>query len=250
MLAEYQNSIGKIFDITVQIRLDKAKDVELLQTMRRAGIYTIAIGMESPIEEELALMNKKLKPEDMLENIRLFHAQGFLVHGMFIFAYPAKDDIRFDLPIKERIKRFKRFIRKSGLDTIQVLLPIPLPGTELRERLKERIYALADIGWQYYDGNFVVFEPKAPLTAEEMQHSIPKIMGMFYRFRHMFFVGMDVFSFLSLIFSLHNLKHGWRRWYRNWRNHIIRFGGWITIRKWKSFFKEDSFLEKLKKARR
>ena len=43
---------------TVQIRLDKAKDPELLAAMRRPGIKYVAIGFESPIAEELKAMNK------------------------------------------------------------------------------------------------------------------------------------------------------------------------------------------------
>ena len=53
MLSDYEKSIKRNLSITVQIRLDKAKDSELLSAMQRAGIETVAIGFESPIEEEL-----------------------------------------------------------------------------------------------------------------------------------------------------------------------------------------------------
>ena len=36
--------------------------------------------------------------------------------------------------IEERIKRYRGFIKKAKIDTVQVLLPVPLPGTELREQ--------------------------------------------------------------------------------------------------------------------
>ncbi|MDD5254545.1 MAG: radical SAM protein, partial [Candidatus Omnitrophica bacterium] len=84
MLRDYQGSVGKRLDVTVQIRLDKAKDPELLSAMRQAGINTVAIGFESPIEEELKAMNKCLRPKEMLELARIFRKFGFLVHGMFI----------------------------------------------------------------------------------------------------------------------------------------------------------------------
>ncbi|MFC1657859.1 B12-binding domain-containing radical SAM protein [Candidatus Omnitrophota bacterium] len=251
MLADYQKGIGRRLDTTVQIRLDKAKDTELLSAMRQAGINTVAIGFESPIEEELRAMNKHIRPEDMLSLTKIFHRFGFLVHGMFIFGYPVKEGVNFKMSAPERVKRFKDFIRKAKIDTIQVLLPGPLPGTELRHRLQtqNRIYPVQDVGWEYYDGNFPLFEPDQPMSSEEMQASIRQIMGKFYQFKYMFMIVLNIFSFSSLIFFLHNIQAGWRRWYRPWRNHLVRFGGWILIRKWSSALKRDMFSQKLQKAK-
>jgi radical SAM superfamily enzyme YgiQ (UPF0313 family) len=172
-------------DLGVQIRLDKAKDPELLSAMRQAGINFVAIGFESPIKEELEAMNKRLRPEDMLKFTKIFRKFGFLVHGMFIFGYPMSQDVNFKMPVKERVKRIRSFVAKAHLDTFQVMLPIPLPGTELRKRLERdnRIYPRQDLGWEYYDGNFLTFEPDNPMTPEEMQDSPMKIMGRIYRLK-------------------------------------------------------------------
>jgi radical SAM superfamily enzyme YgiQ (UPF0313 family) len=252
MLSDYQQRIGKRLNLNVQIRLDKAGDSQLLSAMRQAGIDTVAIGYESPIDEELQAMNKRLKAEEMINQTRIFHKFGFLVHGMFIFGYPKQEGNNFDIPLEERIKRYREFIRKANIDTIQVLLPIPLPGTEFRQRLKEqnRIYALECLGWQYYDGNFPVFEPDAPLTAEQLQDAARRIMGKFYRFHYMFMIGLNVLSVTTMIFYLANIKTGWRRWYRNWRNHLVRFVGWLTMRGWIKAFNKDNFLERLEQAKR
>lgn len=251
MLKNYQKDIGRRLDLGVQIRLDKAKDPELLLAMRQAGINTVAIGFESPIEEELKAMNKRIKPEDMLSLAKIFHKFGFLVHGMFIFGYPSKEGVNFEMSAKERVKRLKSFIKKAKIDTIQVLLPVPLAGTELRYRLQrqERVYPIEDVGWEYYDGNFPLFEPDRPLTAETMQASIRKIMGKFYQFKYMFKIFLNILFFPALVFFLHNIKFGWRKWYRPWRNDLIRFGGWITMKEWMREFRKDGFSEKLQKAR-
>ncbi len=251
MLRDYQRSIGRRFDIGVQIRLDKANDSELLSAMRQANINTAVIGFESPIEEELKAMNKLLRQESMLSLTRIFHKFGFLVHGMFIFGYPLKEGVKFKMSAKERVKCFKNFIRKGELDTIQILMPVPLPGTELRNRLvrQNRVYPTKHVGWEYYDGNFPLFEPDEPMSAEEMQASVKKIMGKFYQFKYMFMIALNVFSFPTLIFFLHNIKSGWKKWYRPWRNYLIRFGGWITLRGWISQYKKDNFLQKLRMAK-
>jgi radical SAM superfamily enzyme YgiQ (UPF0313 family) len=250
MLADYQGRIGRRLRITVQIRLDKARDQELLSAMRDAGIRTICIGYESPIEEELKAMNKHIRSADMLSMTRIFHESGFLVHGMFIFGYPLKDNSDFKMSVNERAKCYKDFIRKAKIDTVQILLPVPIPGTELRDRLQRqnRIYPLEDIGWEYYDGSFPLFEPDEPLSSEEMQQSGRRIMSRFYQFGYIFLVPVNILSFTSLIFFFHNIRLGWRKWYRSWRNYLIRFGGWVILRRWTSKFKRDTFLHKLQKA--
>ncbi len=251
MLRDYQKSLGRRLDVSVQIRLDKAMDSELLLAMRQGGINTVSIGFESPIEEELKAMNKCVSSEDMLSFVKIFHKFGFLLHGMFIFGYPLKESVNFKMSAKEQTKRFRAFIKKAKIDTIQMLLPVPLPGTQLRERLKRqnRIYPIQDVGWEYYDGNFPLFEPDQPMSAEEMQNAVRKIMGTFYHFRYFFKIGLNIFYFPGLIFFLHNIKLGWRKWYRFWRNDLIRFGGWIIVRSWSAKFKKDPFARKLENAK-
>jgi radical SAM superfamily enzyme YgiQ (UPF0313 family) len=251
ILRDYQRKIGRRLDLGVQIRWDKASDTELLTAMRQAGINMVAIGFESPIREELEAMRKRVRPEDMLSTTKEFRRHGFLVHGMFIFGYPMKEYTEFSMPVNERIKRYRRFIRKARLDSIQVLFPGPLPGTELRERLKKqnRVYPPEDIGWEYYDGNFPLFEPDKPMTTDQMHGAVKKIMGRFYEFKYMFMIGLSVFSFPAMIFFLHDIKLGWRKWYRYWRNYLLRFGGWLTMKEWLSEYEKDAFSEKLKKAK-
>jgi radical SAM superfamily enzyme YgiQ (UPF0313 family) len=252
MLYEYQRSVRRRLDLTVQIRLDKSKDIELLHAMRKAGVNTVAIGFESPIPEELEARHKSIRPEDMLAMTRIFHKAGFLVHGMFIFGYPMPEGVTWAMSAEERVKRFRRFIKAARIDTVQILLPGPLPGTELTERLmrQNRVYPRSQIGWEYYDGNFPLFDPDPPMTPEQMQSSCQQIMGRFYRFRYMFAVALHVLVFPAMIFSLHNIKSGWRIWYRAWRNSLIRFGGWMILRRWTTEFDKGIFSQKLEQAKR
>jgi radical SAM superfamily enzyme YgiQ (UPF0313 family) len=252
LLRDYQKEADTRFHTTVQIRLDKAKDSELLQSMLEAGINHLAIGYESPIGEELKAMDKRLKPEDMIDMSRGLYKAGFLVHGMFIFGYPMAEGIDFSMPAEERIGRFKKFIKRAQLDTVQVLLPAPLPGTELTRRLTEqnRIFPKDLVGWEYYDGNFPLFIPDAPMTPEEMQTSAHRIMGRFYRFKHMFHIGLHILWFPIFFIYLPNLKAGWRKWYRIWAHQVTRFGGWLLLRRWYAAYKKDPFPRKLAEAKK
>ncbi|OGX08359.1 MAG: hypothetical protein A2Y06_04070 [Omnitrophica WOR_2 bacterium GWA2_37_7] len=251
ILRDYQKEIGRNLDFTAQIRLDKAKDPELLLAMRQANVNMVCIGFESPIDEELKAMSKHIKSQDMLSLTKIFHDFGFLVHGMFIFGYPLKDTDGFNMSANERIKRYRKFIRAACIDTIQILLPVPLPGTELWARLKKqnRIFDVKKLGWEYYDGNFPVFEPDTSMTVEEMQDARRKIMGSFYRFNYFFKIGMDILIFPALVLFLDNIKFGWDKWYRVWRNDIVRFTGWFIIREWNLNFEKDRFLQKLQSSR-
>lgn len=234
-ISRYQERLQIKFHFTVQIRLDKAGDQELLVAMRRANIKVLAIGFESPIPEELKAMNKCLRPEEMIKNTALYHRAGFLIHGMFIFGYPAINE-PFLMSSKDRGAAYRNFIRKAGIDTIQILLPVPLPGTELTERLAEqhRIFSREDIGWEFYDGNFQLFEPDKPLDAVDVQETAKKLMVYFYRFNSLFSIGIAIATFPLLIFHLFNLRKGWRLWFRKWRNALWRFIGWRIIRNWKN----------------
>jgi radical SAM superfamily enzyme YgiQ (UPF0313 family) len=252
LLHDYQIGIKKRFELVVQIRLDKAKDKELLQAMRGAGINVVAIGFESPIPEELEAMEKHLKPEDMISLSRLYYQAGFLIHGMFIFGYPLEKEARVRIPAQERERYFRKFIRQAKIDTIQVLLPVPIPGTRLTQRLRQdnRMFPKGSLGWEYYDGNFPLFVPDEPMTPEDMQRSIQSIMGRFYRFRHMFHIGLNILSFPVVLLYLHDIRRGWWKWYRGWRNNLRKFGGWMIFRSFLGELRRDNFYDKLGEAKK
>jgi hypothetical protein len=153
---------------------------------------------------------------------------------------------------EDRVRHFRRFIHDANLDTVQVLLPIPLPGTELSRRLREagRVFPTESIGLEYYDGNFPLFQPDAPLTPESMQASIRKIMGRFYRPQHMFTVAFHILSFPTIAFRFHKIKSGWALWYRRWMTALYRTGGWLLLRQWTATFRKDPFLSKLAEAKK
>jgi hypothetical protein len=88
------------------------------------------------------------------------------------------------------------------------------------------------------------------MTPEEMQTSSHRIMGRFYRFKHMFHIGLHILWFPIFFFYLPNLKAGWRKWYRIWANQVTRFGGWVLLRRWYAAFKKDPFPRKLAEAKK
>lgn len=243
--------------MTVQIRLTDARHEELLEAMREAGIYNLAIGIESCIDEELVLMRKGYHEKDILDLLKVFHKYGFFVHGMMIFGYPAKPEHRIEISLRQRMNSFKSFIKH--LDTAQILLPVPLPGTELTDRLN-REGRLYNMGYQYYDGQFLLFEPDEGIDAGELQRSVITLMSGFYRPSYLLgLISAILIYFPTIIFPrvatlftfrVRYIVKGFRSWYhKHFRNNAIRFAGSFLVRKWKSYFRQSDFMDQLDRVR-
>ena len=234
---------GRALSFTVQARLETAEDSELLNSMSKAGVSVICIGYESPIDEELKAMSKGFNSRDMLRWTKKYHHLGFLIHAMFIWGYPSKNTGTFLLDVKERSKRFKQFIHRAHLDTVQILRAIPLIGTELRTRLakENRLFPLDVLPWSKYDGSYACFKPD-DMSLRELQETPTKLMRGFY----------DPMSFIrialkTLVFPVDYLLRGWETWHRSWRNDLRKYGGHLFIKKWLKHYHKDNFLEKLEK---
>lgn len=262
LLTEYQKRVNKNIRMTVQTRITDAKYPELLQAMKNANIDAVCIGYESPIDEELITMKKGYTSKDLIKWTNIFHKYKFYIHGMFIFGYPKKLNEKNSISLKEKIKRFRFFIKKAKIDTVQVLNTIPLPGTELRKRLIEdnRLYSLDNIGWEYYDGQFPLFKPDDNISPEQIQFAINNIMNKFYNFKNFIkLVNYIIFHFPVILFTasfsiifgkVKFIVAAFKMWYRNFfRNYSLRFGGYIIAKKWLKNFKKSIFPEKLKQAK-
>jgi len=184
MLIDYRRRSRRKFSIVVQVRADAARDTEMLQLMREAGVVTLCIGYESPIDEELRSMKKGVTLAKLEEYTRILREHGFYIHGMFIFGYPVVEHNQAagPMPVAERAREYLEFIRRCKIDTIQVLKPVPLPGTALRARLEaqNRVFPLDLVGWDKYDGNWVCFQPDEGCTPRELQHYATWVMRRMY----------------------------------------------------------------------
>jgi radical SAM superfamily enzyme YgiQ (UPF0313 family) len=234
-----KNKYGRKLHFSAQTRLDTAKDQEFLTLLRDVNVRRVYIGYESPIDEDLQAMKKGYSSADMLEWTKVYHSFGFFVHAMFIFGYPGHK--AGSLSAEERMNELKKFIHTAKLDSIQVLKPIPLPGTALRERLAKsgQLLPLEIIPWEMYDGNHVCFTPH-DMSLRELQECPTKIMGWFYRSRSLFWIGLR-----TLIMPIDYLLRGWQAWYRDWWNDVRRFGGSRVYKKWKRRNNEALFLKRV-----
>ncbi len=230
---------GNRLVFTVQMRLGAAKNIKLLEVMKEAGVRTVCIGYESPIDEDLIAMRKGYLVSHMLEWTKILR-RYFPIHGMFIVGYPLKEKTK-QISSKEIVKRFKKFIRKASLDTVQILLPVPIVGTDLRKRLEkeERIFPLELVSWSKYDGNYPCFAPDN-MTLREFQEIPVKLMDRFYNPLSFFRIPLRTISFPVDYFI-----RGWKSWYRDWSRDVIKYGGHLLLQRWQKKQKGNKFTEKL-----
>ncbi len=234
---------GDRLDFTVQIRLEAAKNTKLVEIMRKAGVRVVCIGYESPIDEDLRVMHKGYLSSHMLEWTKIL-GRYFWIHGMFIVGYPSKEK-RDSIGAEEIVRRFKEFIRKASLHTLQIVHPVPLAGTALRQRLEKegRIFPLELVPWSKYDGSYICFKPDN-MSLQEFQEIPMELMGWFYSPSSFFRIALRTVSFLA-----DYLIRGWGNWYRDWRRDVTKYGGHLLIRRWRRRQKGDEFIERLERHR-
>jgi len=183
MIGDYRHKFKKRINIMAQVRSEVAENDELLDAMKYAGVASLAIGYESPINEELKSMRKGVTAEQLMARSKKL-SKSFYLHGMFIFGYPEFQGSKYKslLSLKQKAKVYTTFFRKAKIDSVQVFKAVPLPGSELRRKLKSenRIPSQTDIGWDKYDGLFLCYVPEKGINQSDLQNTPINLMKKKY----------------------------------------------------------------------
>lgn len=192
---------NKIQRWACQVRCDVAKDDSLLDLMYKAGCRVVCVGFESVNQKTLHAYQKRQTVEQVIKAIQSFRKRHFKIHGMFVVGSD-DDNVR-------TIWDTVRFALKKKIDTLQMMILTPFPGTKVYELLEaqKRIFTK---DWSLYDGHHVVFKPKL-LSAKELQMHVFKAHVKFY----------SLFKALSSLLK-------WR-----FRDALFRAMGHIILREWK-----------------
>ncbi len=196
------------FRWSTQVRVDIAKDPELLDLMVQAGCSTLYIGFESVDPNALQEMHKSQTVADIIFAIREIRKRKIHIHGMFVFG--------FDADTPRTVRATTRFAIHHKIDTVQFLILTPFPGTEFYQKVKSegRLY---DIRWDEYDAHHVKFQP-AHFSPWRLQLAQIRAHAQFYRFRRVFgrLVRGRLRAFLIGIYA--NLLN--KRWTRKERTYL------------------------------
>ncbi|MBI5683221.1 MAG: B12-binding domain-containing radical SAM protein [Deltaproteobacteria bacterium] len=157
---------------TAQVRVDVAKDPELLDLMKRSNCHTVYIGFESINPDTLKIYNKKQSLEDIENCIKKLHEHNVGIHGMFVFGSD-HDSI-------ETIRDTVKFAKKNDLESVQFMILTPLPGTRFFFEMEQQ-NRLISKDWSLYDAHHVVFTPKN-MSYYELQAETLQATKRFYSF--------------------------------------------------------------------
>ncbi len=192
-----------------QVRCEVAKDEALLSLMAEAGCAVACVGFESVNEKTLAAYQKKQSLQDIISAIKNFHKKHIKVHGMFVLGGD-DDNVK---TVWDTLK----FALKQKIDTIQMSILTPFPGTKVHESLnkEKRIFSR---DWSLYDGQHVVFHPKL-LSPKQLQVNIIKAYCRYYSLYHSFKLMVQM-SFRNAMFRLMGYKI-----IRDWkaRNRLLKW---------------------------
>ena len=194
LLREMINRGIKLKRWGAQVRVDAARDDELLDLMHRSGCRIVYIGFESINPETLKDYNKQQTVQDIENAISRFHEYGIRVHGMFVFGS--------DNDTADTIRQTADFALRTNIDTVQFMTLTPFPGTPFYEKLKSEGRILTH-DWSLYDGHHTVFQP-ALVTPEELQVETVKALKRFYSLKNV----LDNVALTGWVSVLHRLI-GW-----------------------------------------
>ncbi|MBN2143622.1 MAG: B12-binding domain-containing radical SAM protein [Candidatus Aureabacteria bacterium] len=116
-------------------RLEHLND-SLLDLMKRSGLYSLSVGIESASLRILKLMHKNLDLEKTAERIRLIKKHGILVTGFFILGYPTET--------RREMMETVDFSLRIPLDLANFMLFHPYEGTEAYEQARDSIKTAMD----------------------------------------------------------------------------------------------------------
>jgi anaerobic magnesium-protoporphyrin IX monomethyl ester cyclase len=153
------------------------RDQDLLRGLRRAGGDVLYVGYET-IDEEAARSWKKgyggsgSLVARLAEDTRILHGSGFWIHGMFVLG---------PQHTRRTAAQVVAFARRSQLESFQLSVLTPFPGTPLMEQMRPHLL-LVDFPqhWDYYDGTHCVYG-HGRLGIEEVQKTLLDAHRWFYR---------------------------------------------------------------------
>ena len=123
---------------------------ELLHSMKRAGCYAIAYGIESASPEILDTLGKNITVEQAEEAVRMTREAGIQIIGYFMIGSPGEN--------LETIRKTIDLAKKLRLDFAQFAVTTAFPGTALWDQyLKDN---RSDICWQ----DFIYWRGGARIT--------------------------------------------------------------------------------------
>ena len=209
-------------------RLDK----DMLRLLRYGGAQAFYIGYETLDDATAKGWKKGYRGADSLEHrlqqdTKILSENGFWIHGMFVLG---------PQHTKRTADQIVSFARRSKLETLQISILTPFPGTPLMDQMRPHlVLASFPEDWDYYDGAHCVYG-NGRMGVEETQKTVLDAHRKFYRWgglslrriRAMIKQEMGLADRLSLLWANTRIA---RTTMRQWKMEIRTFLKMVRERK-------------------
>ena len=146
-------------NFTVQARYEVGFDDEMLELLKKAGFFQLAIGIEFIDDSEFETFHKKSTVEEVRRAIRNIQEHGISVRGLFILG---GDNDRKGIG-----DRLASFVIENGIKGVVIQAMYFVPGTPVYERNKNR---LLHRDWSKYNGNVVHYPKRISPYQLQLEH--------------------------------------------------------------------------------
>ncbi|QWR76596.1 B12-binding domain-containing radical SAM protein [Candidatus Magnetomonas plexicatena] len=185
-------------EYNAQVRTDIAKDPELLELLAKSYCSTVYIGFESINPKTLIEYNKGQGLQEIKDCIKAVKEHGIAIHGMFVLGAD-NDEIT-------TIRQTVDFAIEQGIDTIQLMILTPLPGTPFYNDMLTS-GRLIHQDWAKFDAHHVTFKPMI-MNPQTLHMETLKAMGRFYSWKYIFrhMAKLDFFHVAVGLYGKHAVK--------------------------------------------
>lgn len=163
---------GFDYRFTAQARWEVGLDDELLELLKKAGFFELALGIEFLEDDSFEAYHKTCTHDDVLRAIRNIQAHGLNVRGLFILGA--------DTHTKGVGDRLAQFVIDHGLRGMLVQSMYFVPGTPVWQTHAER---LIHRDWSKFTGH-VVHHP-TNLTPAELNEELVHVSRTVYSWRRL-----------------------------------------------------------------
>lgn len=150
---------GIRYRFTIQARYEVGLDDEMLELLKRAGFFELAMGIEFLDDKSFASYHKSSSYQEIVRSVQNIQRHGLNVRGLFIFGSDEHE--------KGIGKRLADFVEKYDIRGVLIQSMYFIPGTPVYEANKDRLL-LRD--WSKSDGHVVHYPKK--MSPHELQEEI------------------------------------------------------------------------------
>ena len=191
--------IDKGWDISLSfpngVRLSTL-DEDILHLLEKAGCYSLGLGIESGSPRTLKNMRKAQSIEEIKEKVNLIHrVTKIRTTGFFIIGYPTED--------KDDILQTIRLSKELPIDRAQFTICLPVPGSEMTEKLVKE-GKLANVDFSDISFQNIVYVPENMTLSELKKLRLKAYMAFYLRLR-------IILGLFSEIQSMEHVKFIFRR---------------------------------------